>query len=67
MGAEKQLLDLPTEVLMKIFSYVPNKVPLKFTGLDVYKIICKIEQNKLRLVIKDVLALKQNLINSDVN
>lgn len=65
MNTEKKLLDLPTEVLMKIFSYVPNKVPLKFTGLDVYKIICKIEQNKFRLVIKDVQELKIVIKNYD--
>lgn len=51
---DKQLNDLPIEVLMEIFDFVPNKVPLKFTCLDFCKIVNKIETKQFKLVIKDV-------------
>lgn len=54
MDSKKYLNDLPPEVLMEIFEFVPNKDPLKHTCPDFCKIISKIETKQFRLVIKDV-------------
>lgn len=54
MQSSRHPFALPTEVLMEIFSYVPNKKPLKLTCAGLYETICKLEEQKLRLVLKDV-------------
>lgn len=54
MQSKQHLAVLPLEVLMEIFTFVPNKKPLKATCVDFYKAVCKMEEKKLRLVVKDV-------------
>lgn len=54
MDWPKNILNLPSELLMEIIKYVPNKTVLKLTSKKFFQIVCKIEIKKFRLVIKDV-------------
>lgn len=52
MNSQQHILGLPNEVLVEIFQYVPNKMPLKLVCQDFYKIICRMET--CNLFISDV-------------
>lgn len=49
--SSKSILEFPTEILLKIFQYVPNKITLKLVCKDFHK-ICLMEG--CRLVIDEV-------------
>lgn len=53
MDQVSSILNLPNDVLMDIFDYVPNKKLLSLTCKHFYKIICKLEANRLPIAISD--------------
>lgn len=52
IDSPKTVLELPIEVLIKIFAYVPNKVTLKLVCWDFRRIVYRTEH--YRLLICDV-------------
>jgi hypothetical protein len=54
MSPQVRLASLSTEMLMKIFELVPDKSALKHSCLSFYRIVCRVEMFRVRLVIKDV-------------
>lgn len=53
--------QLPTELLMNIFEYIPNRCNLSLVCLKFYEIICKIEQNIYQISIKDQDPVRKSL------
>lgn len=54
MKSVEKLDDLPTEMLFKIFSYIPNRWNLSLVCWDFYEIVCEIEKNQFCFKLIDV-------------
>jgi F-box-like len=54
MDNARSLETLPSEVLLHIFSFIPNRTNLSYVCLDFYDLVCEIEKNKFRLKLTDV-------------
>lgn len=53
MDKLENIINLPSEVLVKIVKFVPNKTPLKLVCKYFYEIICHIEVKTSRIKIYD--------------
>lgn len=51
MSLPKDISSLPINALVKIFDHVPNKISLKLTCKDWYRVICQNEYKRYRLKI----------------
>lgn len=54
MNASKKLDELPTEVLLEIFNYVPNRWNLTLVCWDFYEIVCEVERERFSMNLTDV-------------
>lgn len=54
MKSVEKLNDLPTEILFKIFDYIPNRWNLSLVCWDFYEIVCEIEKNQFCFKLIDV-------------
>lgn len=52
MEMEKKMLDLPDEVLLVIFSFVPNRFKASQVCHKFYELVCEIDKNKFVMKIK---------------
>lgn len=64
MDGAKNLDELPTEILLHIFDYIPNKWNLSLVCWDFYEIICEIEREKFVIKLIDVRYLQNFSFNS---
>lgn len=49
---EKQLVDLPNEVLLKIIDYIPIHQRISDISLDIYDLICRLERDMFTLSVQ---------------
>ena len=54
MEKAKKLDELPTEILLHIFDFIPNRWSLSSVCWDFYEIICEIEREKFVMKLIDV-------------
>lgn len=53
IGDEPKILQLPTEVLLEIFGYLPERWDVSLACQSFYEVVCKLEMNSLCLSVKD--------------
>lgn len=51
-SSEKQLVDLPNEVLLKIIDYIPIHQRICDISLDIYDLICRLERDMFTLSVQ---------------
>ena len=50
----KSIQELPCEVILHIFKFIPNRWNLSMVCCDFYDLVCEVERNKFSLKLIDV-------------
>lgn len=61
METTKRLVDLPIEVLLHIFDYIPSRWNLSLVCWNFYEIICEIEKENFAMKLIDVSLMQEKL------
>lgn len=54
------ILQLPTELLIKLFEYIPERWSIALVCRQFYEVLCKVDKKSYKLVVRDEKMVRDN-------